>query len=563
MKKHHLNAVLALSASLATAPLLSYAAGPVPPTDAGRILQESKPAPAAPGALPPPIQAPATPKQAVPEGAGQDVRVKVTEFKFSGNSVISEEKLLAAVAEWSGKSLNFGELLQVTDRIETLYHDAGYFLAQATLPPQQIRDGAISIVITEGRLGKTRLEGESRISPDTINKYLDRLPKGEVVTEGPLNRQTLLINDLSGGQASLDMQAGEEAGTTDLVLEQKATPLFTGRINADNFGMPATGEHRVGINAALNSPLHVGDRLSGNVVATGTGNLHTYGLRYDLPIGGDGWKVYLSKSLARYSLGDAFKPLRASGIADSWRAGVSYPLIRDRTTNVRLQLEGDISNLKDLLVTNGLELKKRSAGLTFTPSAEWQDKLLGGGSNTASLDVRYGQLNLGSTARTLDLPPTGPGVDGSFGKLVFNLQRRQPISKAIVLTAQWKQQVAASNLDSSEKLSVGGAQTMVAYPNSQSTADEGGVGKIELRWQALESLSLATFAEYAHLKLLHNPIAGAQTNHAHYSDVGFGLNWQALKNVDVAANIAWAGSQPPNPTDNDRPRIWADVGYSW
>src|SRR5512141_1784849 len=149
------------------------------PPDAGRILQETSPQPErTPAVTLPPIKAPAAPQRTAP-AAGGDVRVQVTRFEFTGNSVLSTETLREAVAPWAGRSLNFGELMQAVDAVEARYRQAGYFLAQGYLPPQKIRDGAIEIAISEGRLGETRLEGESRVSPDVLYAYLDRLPENE------------------------------------------------------------------------------------------------------------------------------------------------------------------------------------------------------------------------------------------------------------------------------------------------------------------------------------------------------------------------------------------------
>jgi hemolysin activation/secretion protein len=409
----------------------AHAAAPDVPTDAGRVLKDNLPPPGGPATTPPPaLPAPQAPKPATPQGA-EDIRVDVSAFNFTGNTVIPTEKLQAAVAEWAGKPLNFGDLIQVTEKVEAVYRDAGYFLAQAVLPPQQIRSGVISIAITEGRLGKMRIEGTSRVSPETWYRYLDQLPAGEVATEAMLDRQALLINELAGASASLDLQAGEAPGTTDVVLMHQPQPLLAGRINVDNHGLPATGEYRLGLNAALNSPLHRGDRLTGNVVLSNTGNLHTYGLRYELPFGGKGWRAYLDKSRAQYSLGGAFSALDASGTADSWRAGVSYPWLRGRKANLNLQLEADYSRLRDVIGSQGLTLGKHSYGLTFTPTFDWQDAWLGGGNNQISLELRHGQLDLGSDSKLLDLPPGGPDADGSFNKISLNLFRQQTINKQI------------------------------------------------------------------------------------------------------------------------------------
>lgn len=532
------------------------------PTDAGRLLQETRPAPGAPPLALPPIKVPETVRPAAPAEGGKEAKVKVSGFKFSGNTAISEAELQAAVATWSGQDLNFGQLVQVTERVEAVYRAAGYFLAQAVLPPQQIRDGVIIISITEGRLGKVRLEGESRISPETMYRYLDRLPQGEVLTEAALERQTLLISELAGGQSALDLQAGSTAGFTDVVLVQRADPLFSGRVQIDNYGLPATGEYRLGLTFNANSPLHLGDRVSGEIIASDTGDLNTYSLRYDLPLGGDGWRTSLTKSLARYSLGDKFSALDADGTADSWRLGVSYPLIRSRAANLRLQLEADTNDLEDNLGAFGLKLDKRSRGITFTPSGDWQDQFLGGGGNAIAMALRHGKLDLGTDATLLDLPPAGPDTEGSFNKLLITLQRRQTITGKLALMLLWRQQITDRNLDSSEKLAVGGAQTLLGYPGGQGIADEGQIAKLDLRWRTRDSLTLGLFTEYAALRLLHDPLAGVD-NHAHYADTGFSLDWNIMRRFDLSATLAWATGLKPNPDDNDRPRLWVNLGYNW
>ncbi|MSP96177.1 MAG: ShlB/FhaC/HecB family hemolysin secretion/activation protein [Betaproteobacteria bacterium] len=169
-----------------------------PRPDAGLILQETRPQPErAPGVTLPPIQAPGQPRAPVP-AAGGDVRVQVTHFEFSGNSALSSEILSEAVAAWAGRALTFGDLIQAVEAVEARYKEEGFFLAQGYLPPQKIKDGAIEIAISEGRMGEARLQGESRVSADVFYTFLDPLPKGQALTLPVLERQVLLINELAG-----------------------------------------------------------------------------------------------------------------------------------------------------------------------------------------------------------------------------------------------------------------------------------------------------------------------------------------------------------------------------
>lgn len=560
-KIHHKNRIfLALFFTLLSKNIFAGA-----PTDAGKVLRDTEiPAPAAPAANPDIINAPPVTKQTLPnqDVPRQDIKVPTTAFAFTGNSVFTSEQLQAVTAAWSGKQLNFGELTQATDAIEAYYHQAGYFLAQATLPPQQIRNGIINIVVSEGVLGKTRLEGESRIAPEVLYGFLDHSPKGKALTRPQLERTALLISDLAGGRSTLDLQAGSELGTTDIVLLQREESLFSGRAELDNHGLPTTGEYRLSLIGNVSSPLHRGDFLSGNLIATNTGDLYAYGIRYDTPIGSDGLHVNFSNTLARYSLGDDFANLDARGKALSWRAGASYPVVRSLAKNIWLKLEADYSKLNSEIGVADLDLDSTVKGISFNPSADWVDNFGGGGANYVDFALRAGRLNLDAQGRALDAPPLGLNTEGSFTKTNIRLQRIQTLTSNVVLQLQWQQQFASKNLDSSEQLSVGGSGNLVGYPNSQANFDEGGMGKAHVYWQALGNLRLGVFGEYANVKFANNPLAGTDNKHQ-YSDAGLSADWRINKEFGIASTLAWAMGERAIKSDDDKPRLWVKLGYTF
>lgn len=534
------------------------------PPDAGRILQETRPPERAPAATIAPIQAPPVRAPASAAASGADTRVLVSHFEFTGNLALSTETLNATVAPWSGRALNFGELIQAVEAVEARYKAEGYFLAQGYLPPQKIKDGAIEIAISEGRLGETRIEGESRVDASVIFRYLDRLPKGEALTMARIERQVLLINELAGGRASLDLQAGEEPGSTDVVIAQQSEPLISGRIDANNQGSPSTGSNRLGLSLNANSPFNLGERISANVLLTNTGNLTSYNLRGELPVGGDGWRLSAAASRATYSLGGDFASLDASGTADSLRLGAAYPLIRSRTSNVKLQVEADKSKLVDHFGASSTDLDKQSTGLTASLNGDWLDEWMGGGATRVDLALRSGQLDLGATAAAFDAPPAGPNTAGSFNKTNLSLQRQQNLTKDLSLQLQFTWQLAGKNLDSSEKLSLGGPTTLPGYANGEASGDSGTLVKLALRWQVLPELSLSAFTDYGRLQLARDPLPATTTsNDKRLSDVGLSADWMLSKNFTISTIVAWAGSEDPNPADNAKPRFWLNLGYGW
>ena len=489
--------------------------------------------------------------------------MQVTQFEFVGNRALTVETLRSALAPWAGRSLNFGELIQAVEAIEALYKQAGYFLAQAYLPPQKIRDGSIEIAISEGRLGEARLEGESRVAPEVLFGYLDRLPKDQALLLSTLERQVLLINELAGGQASIDLQAGDTAGTTDVVLAQRPEDLISGRLEANNHGLPSTGEKRYGLALNANSPFNLGERVMFNALSSENRGLTSYNLRGELPLGSDGWRLIAAASRAEYSLGGAFASLKASGTADSVRIGAAYPLIRSRAANLKFQLEADRSKLADKFQAAGTELDKQSHGLSATVSSDWLDEFMGGGATRADLVLRSGSISLGAAAAAADAPPAGPGSAGHFSKVTIAGSRQQTLSRELSLQLQLSWQFAGKNLDSSEKLSVGGPATAPGYVSGEAVGNSGGHAKLGLRWQALPELALTAFTDSARLRLAQDPLPTATRNEKRLSDAGVAMDWLLAKGVTASGILAWAGKEHPNPADNDRPRFWFSLGYAW
>lgn len=537
------------------------------PPDAGRILQETRPQQdRPPAAVIPPIKAPFPERLPIPAVKGE-VRVQVTHFTFTGNSALSEDTLKSAVAEWAGRSLNFGQLIQVVEQIEARYRADGYFLAQAYLPPQNIRDGAIEIAITEGRLGETRLEGESRVAPEVVYGYLDRIPKGQAVTLPQLERQILLINELAGGQATLDLQAGDAPGSTDIVLAQRPEPWVTGRMDINNHGSPSTGEKRLGLALNANSPMNLGERLSFNAITTETSNLTSYNLRYELPVGGNGLHLTAGASRAEYALGGAFANLGASGTADAFRLGALYPFLRSRAANFKLQVDADQTRLNDQGKPEfKLDKQKQSSGVTVAANADWLDESGGGASTRIDFAVRHGKLTIDDNNAMEDAK--GLNTAGNFTKATLTAQRTQTLTPELTLQLQITAQIAAKNLDSSEKLSLGGPATLPGYPNGEAAGDQGALARLNLRWQIRNDLALGIFADYATLQLAHTPLPAATVNtttvnHRHLSDIGLSGDWLIGKGFSVAALLAWAGRENPGSSDNDKPRLWFSLGYGW
>src|SRR5436305_12237310 len=173
--------VLALASVCA---LAQPAVRPQGAPDAGQLLEQQR----QPLRLPPPdepvLPKPPEPRRALPPSP--QLKVKVEKFTFTGNIRYPEEAMQAQVQEFIGKELDFEGLNEAATKVRTFYRTHGYFLAQAYLPQQAIRNGIVQIGIIEGRIGDVELDRkpEARFSDRLLVGILGaHFKQGEVITD--------------------------------------------------------------------------------------------------------------------------------------------------------------------------------------------------------------------------------------------------------------------------------------------------------------------------------------------------------------------------------------------
>ena len=87
-------------------------------------------------------------------------RLLVKGFRLVGKkNGISDQEILEILKEQINKELTFSEIQLIAKKVQDFFRNKGYFLAQAFIPEQEVKEGIIEIFITEGKLdGKEPFE---------------------------------------------------------------------------------------------------------------------------------------------------------------------------------------------------------------------------------------------------------------------------------------------------------------------------------------------------------------------------------------------------------------------
>lgn len=545
---------LIAAALLATS---SYAAAQVPL--AGGQLQQIPPAPVV---APPPPDLDLAPHATAPDTGAPGASVRVDRLRVTGATLFSPDVLTAASGFEPGASLTLAQLRGVASRIAGFYHARGYVLAQAYVPEQDVRSGVIEIAVLEGRYGAIELQNGSRMSAGAAQRRLAGLDPGAVVAIAPLERRLLLLSDLPGIAVRSTLRPGAMVGTSDLTVALAPDRRVTGSVEADNAGNWYTGEYRLGGTVNLNDPLGIGDQLSGRILVS-NGGLGYGRLSYQAPLAD--LTIGAAYTHVRYRLGREFDRLDADGAADIVSGFASYPLIRSRSHDLYALGGFDAKWFTDRIGLVSTRSRKRSRVATLGFAADAHDGVGGGSSTNLSVGWSFGDLDIRSALERAADARTAR-TDGGFQKIAFAAGRLQTIGGPLSLYVSMRGQYAFDNLDTSEKMELGGAYGVRAYPEGEAYGDQGLIVTGEARlalgpWLAFVpgQLQALAFIDAGEVDYAHDAwFAGG--NHSRRSGVGGGLTWTGPDGLQLRGSYAHRlGDQRATSGPDHAGRFWFQI----
>ncbi len=483
--------------------------------------------------------------------------------QFVGATGVAESELQAAVADRIGTSVTFADLEQLAARAAAVYQQRGFSLVQAFVPVQEVVDGVVKITISEGVLGTVSIdvaEG-APVARERVAKTLAVLEPGKPLNGMQYERAMLLLSDLPGIKPQSAIAAGATAGTTDLSVQISERDRLQYGLEVDNYGTRDSGRQRITGSLRWASPSERGDNFDLRVMLAQ--GMHTaFGrVSYETPVGYRGLRIGGGLARVQYELGGPFAPLEPTGTGDVADLSFSYPIIRQRSTNLFVRGVVDNKDLTDRFEAVGFESRKRIRGVGVGMSFEKRDKFLGGGYTSANGLLYRGNLDIkDATSEAFDNPPFGYDTEGSFGKVSLQLARLQYLAPKFSLFLGTGLQRASKNLDAYEKLSLGGPKAVRAYATGEVLVDDGWLAAVELRYAANPDTTVFAFYDAARGDFFHDPRPSDVFTSRSLRGYGLGLNWSKPGRVTVNFSIAWRDTDPGVTDGGDRnPRLFWSI----
>lgn len=540
---------LACAASLLCQPNLAFAqaaSGTLPP-GAGDTVRDLPAAPALPSVPPPP-------EATVPEAdvAAPGLRFVLKRFALKGSTALPEAQTQALAAPYIGQSMGDRELTALIASLRRAYADIGLRLVAIGFPTQDVSQGTLAIEVIEPRLARVQapLGPEAPLSDTRLQGLIawNGLRSGALLDMRALDQLMFTLNDLPGVQARAALTPSGDEGSYNLAIQLKARRAWDATVGVDNHGSNYAGRWRATALARWNNPLGVGDNLDLQTLLSSGGGVQVGRISYELPVMATPARWSLAYANVSYTLGGRFQALEAHGTAKVWETALSYPLRRTRSQTLLGRVAFENKALVDRIDLDGSRSDKRirlaTAGLSF----EGRDAFAGGGFTGASVQLRWGRLGIATPlVREADAAQGELATQGSFGKAEVQLSRLQSIGRRWSWYLALNQQLSSRNLDSAEKMALGGAHGVRAYPTAEGASDEARLYSTELRYWVNPNWTVFGLYDLAQGRRSRDLGTGVidEGNEAFLRGYGLGLSVSYPQWVTLKATLAWRNGDRP------------------
>ena len=513
--------------------MLLALAGAPPAARAGQSAET--PAPPAPAAKPPPRT------------------LDILEFRVEGVTKLTAIDLETALDPFLGPGRTLEDVEKARSALEKAYLDRGYQTVLVAIPQQTVRQGVVTLRVTEGKVGQLRVRGTQYFSPFAIRKQAPSMAEGTVPNFNDIVEDIQALNQLPDRRVTPQIRAGAIPGTVDIDLDVKETLPLHGSAEVNNRYSVNTTHTRI------NGALHYD-----NLWQLG----HSLGVSFQIaPERPSDAKVFGANYLARFPGAPWFTLSYNVVIQDSDVSTLGGTAVSGRGrifgTRAVFKLPGNPGVFHSF--TAGLDYKLFLEGVRFgsdatnTPVHYWP------------VTVQYGATWLGKAAQTQlgvsaifnirGLSSTDAEFDAkrykassSFAYFRGELSRTDDLPAGFQTFLRGSGQYCGTPLVGPEQFTAGGVDSVRGYLEVEAVGDYGALGTFEVRSPSLgvwlgptvDDWRFHVFTEGGRV-WIHDPLP-EQKVYATLWGVGGGTRLRILNHLsatfDIGVPLIAAGSTP-------------------
>ena len=487
--------------------------------------------------------------------------LKQVQILDRNNQEVVTDELAHILKNYVGKEVSLSDLSNLANEISEFYRHNNYLVAKAILPPQEIEQGTVKILLLKGNVGEIRLQNHSALS----NKFVSRLSNttvnaSEFILKDELEKFALTINDVPGVNAGLQLSAGKKVGEANLLIKINDAKRFSSYVSVDNQGNKYTGRYRLAAGTKVSNLNGWGDELKLDLLSSNQANLKNARIDYSSLIDGYSTRFGVTANYLHYKLGGNFKSLQSQGHSHNLGAYLLHPTIRTPNFRLSTKVSFNHQNLTDEQQAATAKQKRKINSLTAGIDGSWN--LIKDGTTYFSLSTLFGNL-ANQTSEQKQYAAEDFQPKSHFTVYNYRLSHEQILPKSFAFNIGINGQFADKNLESSQKMLLGGLSGVRGHQAGAASVDEGHVIQTEFKHY------LPVFSQSVLVSsLFYDYGFGKSYKHGQFLEKGV-KNSVKLQSVGAGLSLSDAGSYAINasiakPLDNninnaDKHQFWLSM----
>lgn len=472
---------------------------------------------------------------------------------------LADPAFVAKVRAYLGRPLTQADLDAIGRLVSDTYRTNERPFVAVTVPPQNVSNGVIQVVVTEYRAGEITVTGNKHFSTGLVRR-LGGLESGDLLTLPRLREALNGYNQNPFLTVSAIAKPGSATGLTDVELQASDRLPLRVYGGYDNQGVPTLDRNEWYVGFNWGNVFGTGGILSYQFTRAFNGRYQSHSASYVAPIDADDRILLFGAYASEKPFIDEL--FESKGHSEQASLRWAHDFTSGGTIRQGLQLGFDFKRTNNNLEFFGFRIFDSAVDIVQLPVIY-----------TASIPDRHGETAIqnllvlspgGITSDNTDAAVQAivPGADANYIYERFAVTRttRMPLGMDWVLRGMF--QIASGNLPYSEQIGGGGVGSVRGYDTNTALGSEGLVLSSELRFPAFsvlggksgkgaisDEMQVGIFVDYAYLD--QPPPIPDRRNNVDLASVGFNVHYLVGRYIDVQLDVGWQLIRPPTQLRKD------------
>lgn len=405
----------------------------------------------------------------------------VLEYRVLGNTILPALEIEKVIYAHLGSAKTIESVEIVRQALEGLYKERGFGTVFVDIPEQDVANGVVRLRVTEGKLARVRISGARYFSNGQIRNSVPALAPGSIPDLPALQAQLAKINRQSPDRVVTPvLRAGRTPGTVDVELKVQDSLPIHANVEVNDRYTADTSQTRVSTNLSYNNLFQRFHSLSlqYQTAPEEPQEARVWAATYVAPLGssGDMLAVYGVDTDSEVS---TIGTLAVLGKGRIYGARYIKPLPESGGFFHNMTFGGDFKDFKeDVLLPDdpGLQtpIQYASWSAVYAGNIRTQHTL-----SSFSFGPNFGIRGVGNNPEEFENKRFR--AKPNYFYLRGNASHERPLLWGTSVALRMAGQFTVEPLISNEQFSIGGADSVRGYLESEELGDYGASGSVELR----------------------------------------------------------------------------------